>query len=62
MKEKEAASAGGEDAEEIEALIAQRAQAKADKNWAEADRIRDELKEKGIELVDTKEGTTWKRI
>ena len=62
MKEKEAASAGGEDAGEIEALIAQRAQAKADKNWAEADRIRDELKEKGIELVDTKEGTTWKRI
>ena len=50
MKEKEAASTGGEDAGEIEALIAQRAQAKADKNWAEADRIRDELKEKGIEL------------
>ena len=62
VKEKEAASASGEDAGEIEALIAQRAQAKADKNWAEADRIRDELKEKGIELVDTKEGTTWKRI
>jgi cysteinyl-tRNA synthetase len=62
VKEKEAASTGGEDAGEIEALIAQRAQAKADKNWAEADRIRDELKEKGIELIDTKEGTTWKRI
>ncbi len=59
--EKEAAPAG-EDSEEIEALIAQRAQAKAAKNWPEADRIRDELKARGIELVDTKEGTTWKRI
>ncbi len=59
-QEKEAAPAG-EDSEEIEALIAQRAEAKAAKNWPEADRIRDELKERGIELVDTKEGTTWKR-
>lgn len=59
--EKEAAPAG-EDSEEIEALIAQRAEAKAAKNWPEADRIRDELKARGIELVDTKEGTTWKRI
>ncbi len=52
----------GKNSEELEALIAQRSQAKAGKNWAEADRIRDELKARGIELVDTKEGTTWKRI
>ena len=59
LREKEAAPAEG--AEEIEALIAQRSEAKAAKNWAEADRIRDELKAQGIELIDTKEGTTWKR-
>ena len=63
LKEKEAAPAqSGEGDAEIEALIAQRAQAKAAKNWAEADRIRDELKAQGIELIDTKEGTTWKRV
>ncbi|MCI8651010.1 MAG: cysteine--tRNA ligase [Oscillospiraceae bacterium] len=60
LQEKENAPVEG--SEEIEALIAQRSQAKAGKNWAEADRIRDELKARGIELVDTKEGTTWKKI
>ncbi|MDJ0744747.1 MAG: cysteine--tRNA ligase [Xenococcaceae cyanobacterium MO_167.B27] len=44
---------------EIEALIQQRAEARKAKNWAESDRIRDELKAKGISLIDTKEGTTW---
>ena len=61
VKEKEAAPASESDPA-IDALIAARAQAKADKNWAEADRIRDELKAQGIELIDTKEGTTWKRV
>ena len=61
LAEKDAAPAG-EDAAAVEALIAQRAEAKAAKNWAEADRIRDELKAQGIELIDTKEGTTWKRV
>lgn len=46
----------------VEELIAKRAQAKKDKNFAEADRVRDELKEMGIELLDTRQGTTWKRI
>ncbi|MDJ0834329.1 MAG: cysteine--tRNA ligase [Gammaproteobacteria bacterium] len=45
----------------IEQLIAQRAQAKQDKNWAEADRIRDELTEAGITLEDSPEGTRWRR-
>ncbi len=62
LKEKEAAPAAGESDPEIEALIQARAQAKVEKNWGEADRIRDELKARGIELIDTKEGTTWKRI
>ena len=64
-KEKEeakTAAPAGEEAAAIEALIARRAEAKAAKNWAEADRIRDELKAQGIELIDTKEGTTWKRV
>ncbi len=46
---------------EIAALIQQRTEARKAKNWAESDRIRDELKAKGISLIDTKEGTTWHR-
>lgn len=44
---------------EIEALIAERAQAKKDKNFARADEIRNSLKERGITLLDTREGTTY---
>ncbi|MDI3325511.1 cysteine--tRNA ligase [Pontibacterium granulatum] len=46
---------------EIETLIEQRAQAKKDRNFAEADRIRDELAEQGVILKDSREGTTWFR-
>lgn len=44
---------------EVEALIQARAQARKDKNWAEADRIRDELKAMGITLKDTANGVEW---
>ena len=47
---------------EIDALVAARAEAKKAKNWAEADRIRDELKARGIEIIDTPQGAKWKRI
>ena len=47
---------------EIEAAIEARKAAKKAKNYAEADRIRDELKARGIELIDTPQGTTWKRV
>ena len=47
---------------EIDALVAARAEAKKAKNWAEADRIRDELKAQGIEIIDTPQGAKWKRI
>jgi cysteinyl-tRNA synthetase len=46
---------------EIEDLIARRAEARRSKNWAEADRIRDELQQAGIVLEDGAQGTTWRR-
>ena len=48
-------------AAKVEALIAQRAEARKAKNWAEADRIRDELNEMGIELKDTPQGVKWSK-
>ena len=46
---------------EIDALIEQRKQARADKNWAESDRIRDVLNAENIILEDGAGGTTWRR-
>lgn len=51
----------GMDEAEVAVLIEQRKQARRDKNWAESDRIRDVLKERGILLEDNAEGTTWRR-
>ena len=48
--------------EQIEAKIQQRADAKASKNYAQADAIRAELLAQGIELEDGRQGTTWRRI
>ena len=45
----------------IEALIASRQQARAERNWAESDRIRDELTAAGIVLEDGAGGTSWRR-
>lgn len=45
----------------VEEQISLRAAAKKEKNFAEADRIRNELLEKGIKLLDTREGTTWSK-
>jgi len=47
--------------ESVEELIAHRLQARTDKNWAEADRIRDELESAGILLEDSASGTRWRR-
>ena len=47
---------------EIEALLAQREAARAAKEWAEADRIRDELAEQGVEVQDTPDGVRWRRV
>ena len=48
--------------EGIENLIRQRAEAKKAKNFAEADRIRDELKAQGVEVTDMPDGAKWKRV
>ena len=47
--------------DEIEALIAKRTQARKDRDWALADKIRDELKSQGIVLEDTAQGVKWHR-
>ena len=56
--EEEAANADPE----IDALVQMRTEAKKAKNWAEADRIRDELKARGIEIIDTPQGAKWRKV
>lgn len=52
----------GEGDPEIDAKVLARYEAKKAKNFAEADRIRDELKRQGIEVTDVKGGAAWKRL
>ncbi len=54
-----AAASGGVDAARVEALIAERIEARKAKDWARADAIRDELKAMGVTLKDTPDGTEW---
>jgi cysteinyl-tRNA synthetase len=56
--EEEAANADPE----IDALVAQRTAAKKAKDFATADRIRDELKARGIEIIDTPQGAKWRKV
>lgn len=56
----QAGAEGRVDAEKVEALIAARLQARSEKNWAESDRLRDELTSMGVVLEDGKGGTTWR--
>jgi cysteinyl-tRNA synthetase len=58
IAEEEAANADPE----IDALVAARTEAKKAKNFAEADRIRDELKARGIEIIDTPQGAKWRKV
>lgn len=52
----------GELSAPIEKLIEKRNEARKNKDWAESDKIRDELKAQGIELLDSATGTTWKKV
>ena len=47
---------------EIDALVQQRTDAKKAKDFATADRIRDELKARGIEIIDTPQGSKWRKV
>lgn len=55
-------SNSGLDEAKIDALIEERKQARANKDFARSDQIRDELKEQGIELLDSAQGTTWRQV
>ncbi|WIG96300.1 cysteine--tRNA ligase [Myxococcus sp. SDU36] len=50
----------GIDVAEVERLLGERTAARAAKDFAAADRVRSELKQKGVEIMDTPAGTTWK--
>jgi cysteinyl-tRNA synthetase len=54
-------SGAGDDDAEIDALVAARTAARAAKDFAEADRVRDELAARGVTLEDTADGTIWHR-
>ena len=62
IRKREAEEAAASADPEIDALVAARTEAKKAKNFAEADRIRDELKSKGIEIIDTPQGTKWRKV
>ena len=47
------------DGAQIEAIVAARSAARAAKNWAESDRLRDELSDLGVAIKDSKDGTSW---
>ncbi len=60
QKQKEEAAANADPV--VDALVQARLDAKKAKNWAEADRIRDELKAMGVEIIDTPQGTKWRKV
>jgi len=57
LEEKQGSS---EDDAKVNALIEERTQARKDKNWKRSDEIRDQLKEMGVTIEDSKDGTTWR--
>ena len=62
IRKKEAEESAASADPEIDALVEARTAAKKAKNFAEADRIRDELKARGIEIIDTPQGTKWRKV
>ncbi len=47
---------------DVETLIAQREKARKSKDWDKADSLRQELKKKGIEVIDSKDGPVWRKV
>lgn len=47
---------------DLEAMLGERLQARADKNWARADEIRDAFRERGFELKDSPQGQVWRKL
>ena len=62
LREKQAQEAQANADPEIDALVNARTAAKKAKNFAEADRIRDQLKAMGVEIIDTPQGTKWRKV
>lgn len=62
LQKKQAEDAAASADPEIDALIAARTEAKKAKNFGEADRIRDRLKEMGVEIIDTPQGAKWRKV
>ena len=53
---------GTQPSTEVTTLLDERVQARADKDWARADSLRDKLAELGIVVEDTRDGQRWKRM
>ena len=62
LKAKQQAEAQASADPEIDALVQARTEAKKARNFAEADRIRDQLKAMGVEIIDTPQGTKWRKV
>ena len=62
LRQKQAQEEAANADPEVDALVAARTAAKKAKNFAEADRIRDELKAMGVEIIDTPQGTKWRKV
>ena len=61
LRSRHSDSQQGPSDQDIDALIARREQARVDRDWQEADRIRDQLNELGVVLEDGSGGTLWRR-
>ena len=62
LKAKQKAEAQTSADPEIDALVQARTEAKKARNFAEADRIRDQLKAMGVEIIDTPQGAKWRKV
>ena len=62
MKEDESDASLGEDEDKIKKMIDERNEARMNKDYAKADKIRDDLLAMGIKIIDSKDGQRWEKI